>query len=73
MLKNEEIPQKYPFSEKDYIILKLSELCVVSFAQLASKEEWKDYCDFVDMAHQKLISLSVTRWLSLYRSLPRML
>jgi len=27
----------------------------------------------VDMAHQKLISLSVTRWLSLYRSLPRML
>jgi len=39
MLKNEEIPQKYPFSEKDYIILKLSELCVVAFAQLASKEE----------------------------------
>jgi len=28
-----------PFSEKDYIILKLSELCVVAFAQLAYKNE----------------------------------
>jgi len=26
----------------------------------------------VDFAYQKLISRSVTRWLSLYRSLPRM-
>jgi len=27
------------FSEKDYIILKLSELCLVAFAQLAKKSE----------------------------------
>ena len=30
------------------------------------------YCDFVDIVYQKLISRGVTRWLSLYRSLPRM-
>jgi len=28
-----------PFSEKDYIILKLSEFSVVAFAQLAKKNE----------------------------------
>jgi len=68
--------QKYdrstPFSEEDWIILKLSELRVVAFAQFAKKGE-KDYCDFVDIAYQQLISHSVTRWLSLYRNLPRML
>jgi len=37
------------------------------------KREWKDYCDFVEIEYQKLISHSVTRWLSLYPSLPRML
>jgi len=37
------------------------------------KEEWKDCCDFVDIEYQTLISRSVTRWLPLYRSLPRML
>jgi len=37
MLKYKEIRQKYPFSEKGYIILKLSELGVVAFAQLAKK------------------------------------
>jgi len=51
--------------------LKLGELHVVAFAQFAKKDE-KDYCDFVDISYQKLISRSVTRWLSLYRSLPRM-
>ena len=37
------------------------------------KEEWKDYCDFVDIAYQKRVSRSVTRWLSLYHSLPKIL
>jgi len=32
-----------------------------------------DYFDLVDIEFQKLISRSVTRWLSLYRILPRML
>jgi len=50
--------------------LKLSELRVVAFAEF---EEWKDCCDFVDIEYQKLIFRSVARWLSLYRSLPRML
>jgi len=27
-------------------------------------EEWKDYCDFVDNEHQKLLSHRVTRWLN---------
>jgi len=37
------------------------------------RNEWKDFCDFVDIEHQKLISHSITRWLSLCPSLPRML
>jgi len=37
------------------------------------KEEWKDCSDFVDIEYQKLISRSVTRWLSLFHSLPRLL
>jgi len=36
------------------------------------KEEWKDCCDFVDIAYQTLISRNIARWLSLYRSLPRL-
>ena len=36
-------------------------------------EELKTYCEFVDMEYQKLLSHSVTRWLSLYPSLSRML
>jgi len=52
--------------------LKLSELRVIVFAQFA-KKEWEDYYDFVEIEYQKHISRSVTRWLSLYRSLPRML
>ena len=31
------------------------------------------YCDFLDNEHQKLLSHKVTRWLSLYPSLPRMI
>jgi len=68
MLKNEEIRQKYPFSriglnyfEAEWITCGC--MCTVR------KEEWKDYCDFVDIEYQKLISRSVTRWLLLYRSL----
>jgi len=38
-----------------------------------SKEEWKHYCDFLDIEYQKLICRSVARRLSLYRCLPRML
>jgi len=52
------------------MILKLSELRVAAFAQFARK--WKDHCYFVDIEYQKLICHSVTRWLSLYPSLPRM-
>jgi len=37
------------------------------------KSEWKKYCDFVNIEYQKHIAHSVTRWLSLYASLPRML
>ena len=36
-------------------------------------EELKDYCNFVDTEYRKLLSHSVTRWLSLYPSLSRML
>jgi len=53
------------------MILKLSDLRVVAFTKFT--KEWKDYCDFVDIKCQKLISHRVTRWLSLYPSLPRML
>jgi len=37
------------------------------------KEAWKYCCGFVGIESQKLIFRGVTRWLSLYRSLPRML
>jgi len=50
--------------------MKLSELRVVAFTKFA--KESVDYCDFVDIEYQKLIACSVTRWLSLYPSLPRM-
>jgi len=54
------------------MILKLSELRVVAFTKFA-KESEKIIVTFVDIEYQKLISHSVTRWLSLYLSLPRML
>jgi len=61
-----------PFSEKDKMIFKLSELRVVAFAQFAKKSE-KILHGFVDIEYQKLISHNLTRWLSLYASLPRIL
>ena len=72
MLKNEEIRQKYPFLRKrlnDYEVEWITWGCIFK----GRKREWKDYCDFVDIEYQKLISHSVTRWLSLYPSLPRIL
>ena len=36
-------------------------------------EELKDYCDFVDVEYQKLLSHCITRWLSLYPSISRMI
>jgi len=36
------------------------------------KERWRGHCDLVDIEHQKHISSSVTRWLLLHRSFPRM-
>jgi len=39
MLKMKKYDRRVPFLEKDYIILKLSEFCVVAFAQLAKKNE----------------------------------
>ena len=38
----------------------------------SSQKRVKDYCDFVDIEYKKRISYSVTRWLSLYPSLPTM-
>jgi len=74
MLKNDEIRQKHSFFRKglnyfeaEWIRPTCGCICTVR------KEKWKDCCGFVDIAYQKLISRSVTRWLSLYRSLPRML
>ena len=36
-------------------------------------EELKDYCDFVNVEYQKLLSHCITRWLSLYPSISRMI
>ena len=36
-------------------------------------EEFKDCCKFVEIEYQKLLSSCLTRWLSLYTSLPRIL
>ena len=71
MLKNAELRQKYPFIRKG---LNYFEAEWITWGCICTvrKEEWKDYCDFVDIEYQILISLSVTRWrLSLYCSLPR--
>ena len=56
--------QKLNFFEAEWITCGC--ICTVR------KEEWKDCGDFVDIEYQKLIFCSVTRWLSLYSSLPRM-
>jgi len=72
MLKNEEIRQKYPFFRKE---LNYFEAVWITWGCICtdSKEKWKDYCDFVDIWYQKLISHSVIKSLSLYPSLQRML
>jgi len=72
MLKNEKIRQKYPFLGKGEIFLKLSELRVVAFAQFAKKSE-KIIATLWICVQKKLLSHSATRWLSLFRSFPRML
>ena len=67
MLKNEEIRQKYPFFKKgrnDFEAEWITCGCIYK----VRKREWKDYCDFVDIEYQKVISHSVIRWLSLYPS-----
>ena len=69
MPKNEEIRQKYPFFRKglnDFEAEWITCACIFK----VHKRKWKDYCDFVDIEYQKLISHSVTRWLSPYPSLP---
>jgi len=70
MLKNEEIREKYPFFRRGLNYFEAEWIACGCICTV--RKEWKDYCDFVDIAYQKLISRSVTRWLSLYRSLPRM-
>ena len=69
---NEETHQKYPFFRKglnDFEAGWITCGCICT----VRKKEWKDYCDFVDIEYEKLISYGVTRWLSLYPSWPRML
>jgi len=51
---------------------KLSELRVVAFTKFA-KESEKTIATFWLLSTKRLISHSVTRWLLLYPSLPRML
>ena len=72
MTKNEKISQKYPFFRK-WLFYFEAEWVTCGCICKVCKREWKDYWDFVDIEYQKLISHSVTRWLSLYPSLPRML
>jgi len=72
MLKNEEIRQKYAFFRKGLNDFE-AEWIMCGCIYKVHEREWKDYCDFVDIEYQKLIAHNVTRWLSLYPSLPRML
>ena len=72
MLWDEEIRQKYPFFRKELNYFE-AEWITCGCICTVRKEEWKHSCDFVEIDHQKLISRSVTKWLSLSRSLPRML
>ena len=61
MLKNDEIRDKYLFFRKglnDFEAEWITCGCIYKIR----KREWKDYCDFVDIEYQKLISHSVTRW-----------
>jgi len=71
MLKN-EVRQRYPFVRKGLNDFE-AEWITCGRIFKVGKRDWKDYCDFVDIEYQKLIYHSVTRWLSLYPSLPRIL
>jgi len=66
MLKYEEIREKYPFFRKGLNDFE-AEWITCGCIYKVRKREWKDYCDFVDIEFQKLISQS------LYPSLARML
>jgi len=71
MLKNEEIRQKHPFFGKGLIFL--SWVNYVWLHLHSSQRRVKRLSRLCGFAYQKLISHSVTRWLSLFRSFPRML
>jgi len=70
MLKNEGIRQKYPFFRKGRNYFE-AECITCGYICTVCKE--KKTIVTVDIEYQKLFSRSVTRWLSLYRNLPRML
>jgi len=64
--------KKYPFLGKepnDFEVEWITCGCIYK----VRKRERKNLCDFMDIEYQKTISHSVTKWLSLYPSLPRML
>jgi len=46
MLKNEEIPQKYPFFRKGLNDVE-TEWITCGCIYKVRKREWKDYCDFL--------------------------
>jgi len=72
MLKSEEIRQKHSYFRKGLNDFE-AEWIACGWICTVCKKELKGHCDFVDTEHQKLIPHSVTRWLSLYPRLPRML
>jgi len=72
MLKNKEIRQKYPFFTRGLNYFEAEWITCGCICTLR-KEEWKDYCNLEDIAYHALISLGVTRWLSLCPSLTRKL
>jgi len=59
MLKNEEIRRKYRFFRKGLNNFE-AEWITCSCIYKVRKRECKDYCDFVDIEYQKLISHSFT-------------
>ena len=71
MVTNEEFRQNYPFFRKGLNYFEV-EWITCGCIYIVHKREQKDYCDFMDFKYQKLTSHSVTRWLSLYPSLPGM-
>jgi len=67
----ENYVRSIPSSEKNEMILKLSALRLFAFAEYAQRSENTivPFC----IQNQKLLSHSLTRWLSFNSSLPRML